>query len=246
MSFDFTKYAVGGAMRPDSFSGLDQGFASALSNMFAAAPPDIAQHLRVTSGFRSPERQAQLWQGALQKYGSPEKARKWVAPPGKSNHNHGHAADLKYLDPSATAWAHENAGRFGLAFPLSNENWHIELASRRGSSPDPALVASAPPSQSALPLPSASGGEQAPQMGLVAQAAPSAEQPAAGGEQVPAFAEAAAQPSRSQSSLNALLQAFGQQQQEASPFSPVQFTGVSPNQANALASLVASIKQGRA
>ncbi|UCA47739.1 M15 family metallopeptidase [Pseudochrobactrum sp. XF203] len=237
MSFDFKKYAVGGAMRPDSFSGLDQGFASALSNMFAAAPPEIAQHLRITSGFRSPERQAQLWQDALQKYGSPEKARKWVAPPGRSNHNHGHAVDLKYLDPSATTWAHENAGRFGLAFPLSNENWHIELAGRRGGKPDPALVASAPPSQSALPLPSTS-----PQLSAQVSA-----QPVLGNEQAPAFAEAAAQESsRTQSSLNALLQAFGQQQPEASPFSPVQFSGVSPNQSNALASLVASIKQGRA
>ncbi len=245
MSFDFKKYADGGAMRPDSFSGLDQGFASALSNMFAAAPPEIAQQLRITSGFRSPERQAQLWQDALQKYGSPEKARKWVAPPGRSNHNHGHAADLKYLDPSATAWAHENAGRFGLAFPLSNENWHIELANRRGGKPDPAMVASAPPSQSALPLPSATGGEPQTSMELMAQA--STAQPAVGGAPVPAFAgAAAAEPSRSQSSLNALLQAFGQQQEQASPFSPVQFTGVSPNQSNALASLVASIKQGRA
>ena len=222
-------------MRPDSFSGLDQGFASALSNMFAAAPPEIAQHLRITSGFRSPERQAQLWQDALQKYGSPEKARKWVAPPGRSNHNHGHAADLKYLDPSATTWAHENAGRYGLAFPLSNENWHIELAGRRGGKPDPALVASAPPSQSAIPLPSASATPQ-----QTAQAPVS-------GEPMPTFAEAATvEPSRSRSSLNALLQAFGQTQPEASPFSPVQFTGVSPNQSNALASLVASIKQGRA
>ncbi len=237
MSFDFKKYAVGGAMRPDSFSGLDQGFASALSNMFAAAPPEIAQHLRIPSGFRSPERQAQLWQDALTKYGSPEKARKWVAPPGRSNHNYGHAVDLKYLDPSATTWAHENAGRFGLAFPLSNENWHIELAGRRGGKPDPALVASALPSQSALPLPSASANPQ--------QTAP-APAPITG-EPVPTFAEAAAQePSRTQSSLNALLQVFGQQQPEASPFSPVQFSGVSPNQSNALASLVASIKQGRA
>ncbi len=235
MSFDFKKYAVGGAMRPDSFSGLDQGFASALSNMFAAAPPEIAQHLRITSGFRSPERQAQLWQDALTKYGSPEKARKWVAPPGRSNHNHGHAVDLKYLDPSATTWAHENAGRFGLAFPLSNENWHIELASRRGGKPDPALVASAPPSQTALPLPSSA----TPQAWLTSQ-------PQANNEPVPAFAEAVAtEPNRSQSSLNALLQAFGQQQPEASPFSPVQFSGVSPNQSNALAALVASIKQGR-
>jgi hypothetical protein len=84
------------------------------------------------SGFRSPERQAQLWQNALSKYGSPEAARKWVAPPGRSQHNHGNAVDLRYLNPQATAWAHENAARFGLNFPLSNENWHIEPVGARG------------------------------------------------------------------------------------------------------------------
>lgn len=130
--FDWTRYAVGGAARPDTFSGMDPAFASALQQLFVAAPADIQPHLRVTSGFRSNDVQAGLWADALKKYGSPEAARKWVAPPGSSNHNHGHAADLKYLNDAARSWAHANAGNFGLAFPLSNEDWHIELAGRRG------------------------------------------------------------------------------------------------------------------
>lgn len=244
MSFDWSRYATGGAKRPDSFSGMQPQFNAALQQLFTSAPPEYG--LQVGSGFRSIERQRELWNAS-------DKSGRMVARPGGSQHNHGNAADLHAggmrLDkasPAAKQWVHDNAGKYGLSFPMSWEPWHIELAGARGKKPDAALVASAPASQSALPLPSASGGEQAPQMGLVAQAAPAAEQPAAGGEEVPAFAEAAAQPSRSQSSLNALLQAFGQQQQEASLFSPVQFAGVSPNQANALASLVASIKQGRA
>jgi hypothetical protein len=55
-----------------------------------------------------------------------------VAPPGNSQHNHGNAADLGYLSPDALEWAHTNAGKYGLAFPLKNENWHIELAGARG------------------------------------------------------------------------------------------------------------------
>lgn len=145
--FDWTQFATGGAARPDSFTGMDPRFAGALSQMFAAAPPEVQQSLRVSSGYRSPEKQAELWQGALAKYGSPEAARKWVAPPGRSQHNHGNAADLKYLSPAAQEWAHANAAQYGLAFPLSNENWHVELADARG--------AQAPAGQPAPPAPPA-------------------------------------------------------------------------------------------
>jgi hypothetical protein len=148
--FDLSPYAVGGATRSDTFSGMQPAFSSALSNMFSSAPPEIQQNLRVMSGYRSPERQAQLWQGALAKYGSPEAARKWVAPPGRSQHNHGDAADLKYLNPSALEWAKANAPKFGLSFPLSNENWHVELAGARGGHPQ--AVASAAPTGGAASL----------------------------------------------------------------------------------------------
>lgn len=147
--WNWNQFATGGAMRPDSFSGMDPRFSGALQQLFAAAPPDIQAQLRVSSGYRSPERQSQLYDAALAKYGSPEAARKWVAPPGRSNHNHGYAADLKYLSPDAMKWARANAGQFGLAFPLGNENWHIELAGVRGGNAPapqgPTMVASAAP-----------------------------------------------------------------------------------------------------
>jgi len=134
--------------------GLDEAFGSKLAAMIQAAPPEIAAGLGIFSGHRSVERQAELWAGALKKYGSAEAARKWVAPPGRSNHNHGKAADLSFngtslrnAPPEVVAWVHANAERFGLKFPLANENWHIEDSSTRGggqgSTPqiDPEIVA---------------------------------------------------------------------------------------------------------
>jgi hypothetical protein len=54
-----------------------------------------------------------------------------VAPPGHSNHNHGLAADLGFGSDAARKWVHDNAAKYGLGFPLSNEDWHIEPISAR-------------------------------------------------------------------------------------------------------------------
>jgi len=98
--------------------GMNPAFAGALNRMIA----DSGGRLSIKSGYRSPERQAQLWSQALAKYGSAAAARKWVAPPGRSHHNSGTAADLG----GDLGWAHANAARYGLSFPMSWENWHIE------------------------------------------------------------------------------------------------------------------------
>lgn len=75
--------------------------------MFEDAPPAIRDGLQIGSGFRSIERQQQLWEDAVRKYGSPEAARKWVAPPGKSEHNSGTAVDIWYNGKRLTALAEE-------------------------------------------------------------------------------------------------------------------------------------------
>lgn len=131
MANDFwASYAQGGAAaRPDSFTGLAEPFSQALMRMLQEAPAEV--RIGINSAYRSPETQERLWKEALAKYGSEAEARKWVAPPGRSQHNHGNAADLKYLSPEAQAWVHQNAERYGLAFPLSNEPWHVELAGAR-------------------------------------------------------------------------------------------------------------------
>ena len=120
--------------KPDSYiHDLDKGFQDNLAAMMQSAPPEIQKGLGVLSGARSIQRQKELWAGALKKYGSAEKARKWVAPPGHSQHNFGKAVDLAWngekLDNApgwVIKWVHQNAGKYGLTFPLGNENWHIE------------------------------------------------------------------------------------------------------------------------
>jgi hypothetical protein len=129
--FDWSPYASGGAKRPDAFSGMNAQFRAALQGLISSAPEGVRQQLQVYSGYRSPQTQAGLYSRALAKYGSPQAARQWVAPPNKSQHGKGMAADLKYLSPQAMKWARENAPSYGLSFPLKNEPWHVELATAR-------------------------------------------------------------------------------------------------------------------
>jgi hypothetical protein len=104
--------------------GFVPEFEKRLNRMLAAS----GGRVRLTSGYRSQQKQAQLFAAAVQKYGSEEAARKWVAPPGKSKHGAGVAGDLAGdLD-----WAHRNAKKFGLHFPMPWEKWHIELVGSRG------------------------------------------------------------------------------------------------------------------
>jgi len=103
-----------------------------MQNALAAMLADAPVGLTINSAYRSPELQATLYEQALERYGSEAEARRWVAPPGRSQHNHGNAVDLGFENAEARQWAHANAERYGLSFPLSNEDWHIELAGARG------------------------------------------------------------------------------------------------------------------
>lgn len=117
----------GGATRADAISGLDPRFWGALEQMYAAAPPEVRAELGLNSAYRSIERQQQLWDAS-------DKSGKMVAPPGKSKHNHGLAADLygfglskgPKVSDATRAWVHSNAGQYGLYFPMDYEPWHIQ------------------------------------------------------------------------------------------------------------------------
>lgn len=111
--------------KDESHLDFDQGFGSSLTPFLAAAG-DAGHNIQIYSGYRSPEHQGRLYDAALKKYGSEAAARKWVAPPGKSQHNHGGAADLRFGSDDARTWAHNNAVDFGLNFRMDYEPWHIE------------------------------------------------------------------------------------------------------------------------
>jgi Transglycosylase SLT domain/D-alanyl-D-alanine carboxypeptidase len=123
---------------PPVSGGLNAEFSRRLHQLMKA----VEQHggtLTISSGSRGVPEQTQLWNAAVKKYGSEAAARKWVAPPGKSNHdpqsgrNHGMGDGALAVDLSGDLdMAHELATRFGLTFPLSNEAWHIEPAGIRG------------------------------------------------------------------------------------------------------------------
>lgn len=135
--YDLASHLTDQGRMPD-LQGIDPGFRNKLATMIENAPPEIRPQIQLLSGYRSVERQGKLYAAALKKYGSEKAARKWVAPPGHSQHNHGNAYDLRYGSPAAQDWVHQNAARFGLNFPLGNEPWHIEpLGARGGQTPPP-------------------------------------------------------------------------------------------------------------
>ena len=100
---------------------LDDPFQNALEAFVQAS----GGRLSLLSGYRDEQHQQDLWDDAVAQYGE-ALAPHYVARPGTSNHNRGVAADLRFIGPGAREWAHENAARFGLSFPMSWEPWHIE------------------------------------------------------------------------------------------------------------------------
>ena len=99
---------------------LDGPFKARLERFLADNP----HNAELLSGYRDPSHQARLAADAQRKHG--ENWRRWAAAPGKSNHNKGLAADLHYLNDAAKEWAHANAARYGLEFPMGWEPWHVE------------------------------------------------------------------------------------------------------------------------
>ena len=105
------------------------GLHPALGRAVDALIKASAGRVRLVSGFRSTERQSELWADAIAKYGDPEVADNWVAPPGRSMHERGLAVDLGG-DLELAAGLVEDL-RLPLWRPLSNEPWHFELEGSR-------------------------------------------------------------------------------------------------------------------
>lgn len=123
----------GATPRPDQAGGLNQRLAYRwhLAQETAAA---AGITLTLTSGYRPWSEQETLWDQAIAEYGSAEEARKWVLPPGDSNHVKGLAIDV---GPTITemTWLENNQGRFGLCRRYANEPWHFELSNDDGTCP---------------------------------------------------------------------------------------------------------------
>ena len=113
-------------------AGMNSGFAAQLARMKAAANADGVP-LSLTSGTRDSAKQEMLFRSRHTPVGDVEWAgRTWrlnpgaspAAPPGRSLHEHGYAADLG--PESSYEWIVANASRFGLRHGASfGEPWHV-------------------------------------------------------------------------------------------------------------------------
>jgi hypothetical protein len=103
--------------QPTSGGLLQPQFAAKLNALVAAS----GGRVKVGSGWRSYTEQAALYDRWVRRVPGQAPA----AKPGTSKHETGEAADLVYTG-DGRAWAHDNAARFGLRFPLGYEPWHIE------------------------------------------------------------------------------------------------------------------------
>jgi D-alanyl-D-alanine carboxypeptidase len=84
----------------------------------------------VTSGWRSARYQQWLLDDAIDRYGSEELARQYVATPDGSQHVTGEAIDI--VPVNAQVWLSQHGWRYGICQTYANERWHFELATMAG------------------------------------------------------------------------------------------------------------------
>jgi hypothetical protein len=83
--------------------------------------------LTLSSGFRTAQRQQELFEREVAIRGSETEAAKWVLPPQFSHHPKGLAIDVNYPgDQPGAFWLETNGSRFGLCRVYANEWWHFE------------------------------------------------------------------------------------------------------------------------
>ncbi len=125
---------------PISLDGLHPTLMRPRVEAVLADPEAVAMGLYVVSAYRSVARQTVLWLAAVAKYRSVAAARRWVAPPGRSNHGprvdgYGTAVDfgvpgVKAVDGRWPAAIRARADaiwvRHGLFSPMAWEDWHAE------------------------------------------------------------------------------------------------------------------------
>ncbi|MBF6170463.1 M15 family metallopeptidase [Nocardia blacklockiae] len=110
-------------------AGLDPALAAAYTLAERQAHAEGVP-LSITSGYRTPEQQNELWQDGLATYGSPDAARRWVLPPEESTHVQGKAVDVG--PEEGARWLEANGSRWGLCRTFDNEYWHFEMTTVPG------------------------------------------------------------------------------------------------------------------
>lgn len=100
--------------------------ARAFATMAEAASADGIE-LQLDSGFRTNERQAELYDEYLHHDGA------LAAKPGYSNHQSGRALDINCWNWTACEWLATNAKTYGFKRTVPNEPWHWEYSAPRAA-----------------------------------------------------------------------------------------------------------------
>jgi LAS superfamily LD-carboxypeptidase LdcB len=103
---------------------VEERTAKAFAAMAEAAAGDGIE-LELTSGFRTNERQAELYDEYLHASGA------LAAKPGYSNHQSGHALDINVWNWTVFEWLDEHAAKYGFKRTVPSEPWHWEFRGLR-------------------------------------------------------------------------------------------------------------------
>lgn len=109
---------------------LDAALREAMRRAEQDAAADGIPSFPVTSGWRSEAYQRWLLLDAVERYGSEETARQFVATPERSKHVTGDAVDIGAAE--AQSWLIAHGAAYGLCQTYANERWHFELATEPG------------------------------------------------------------------------------------------------------------------
>ena len=139
------------AQVPGSVRRMREEAAAALEEMFAACKEETGITLISISGYRSYEKQNNIYSRKLRAVKRDvAKAQEYVAPPGASEHQLGLAMDIgqknkmhlndKFADTPGAQWAYENCWRFGFILRYGKdwedvtgykyESWHFRYVGK--------------------------------------------------------------------------------------------------------------------
>lgn len=174
LPYDITKHLNTNARQ--GYGNLADPMKMALAKMLMNMPPQFRDQLLISDTGRGWDQQV----AAARRHGLDPRVGKpgVLAPWGKGKH-HGQSAtaiDFYKPRPDALRWMRENAGQYGLAFPIKQDPWHMEFRGEMPAGPQ-GTFAAAGPSSTATPM-VATGPEvfrepgSVPQMAAALQAPP--------------------------------------------------------------------------
>ncbi|RFS83412.1 D-alanyl-D-alanine carboxypeptidase [Actinomadura spongiicola] len=118
------QWALGMRFPAEDLRGLAPEALAAFTRARAEAFWRDRQLIGLTSGYRDPVEQYQIFTKEVRRTGSVAAARRRVLPPEESSHVRGLAIDVRPTE--GARWLEQHGGRYGLYRVYDNEWWHFE------------------------------------------------------------------------------------------------------------------------